>query len=393
MTPPFPLFDFFCTLHRAGIPIGIDSYRALLRSLQGGFGHDVESLRRVCKALWVMSPDDEHIFNYQFAQIEPELRRNFESARREREARSLEAMADRPDARPEQSSTFPGPEKEYPTADTTDVQESETPQPEELEFDFPEPQPEESAELLQIEDETQAAQVLTAIRVEAQDVEVPLVDTRFVLSGNYLPVTKRQMKQNWRYLRRFVREGPAEELDVEATVMQISRQGFLLKPVLAPRRLNRVELVLLIDQDGSMTPFHALSERLAQTAIRGGRLRKTRVYYFHNCPQECVYHQAAMLTPEALPSLLNRFHAAYTYIMIISDAGAARGWYHEERLTRTVEFLAQLRRYTPHIVWLNPLPRFRWLGTTAGPISRQAPMFELSRRGLDLAISALRRQG
>ena len=190
-----------------------------------------------------------------------------------------------------------------------------------------------------------------------------------------------------------MREGPGEELDVEATVLQISRQGFLLKPVLAPRRLNRVELVLLIDQDGSMTPFHALSERLAHTAIRGGRLRKTSVYYFHNCPQECVYHQTAMLTPEALPSLLSRFHAAYTYIMIVSDAGAARGWYHEERLTRTVEFLDQVRRYTPHIVWLNPLPRFRWLGTTAGPISRQAPMFELSRRGLDLAISALRRQG
>ena len=170
MTPEFPLFDFFCTLHRAGIPIGIDSYRALLRSLQGGFGHDVESLRRVCKALWVMSPDDEHIFNYQFAQIEPKLRRSFESARREREARRLEAEGDRPDTRSQPIST-PQPEEGFATPDIADLQESESPS-EELEFDFPEPQPEESAELLQIEDETQAAQTLTAIRVEALDVEI-----------------------------------------------------------------------------------------------------------------------------------------------------------------------------------------------------------------------------
>jgi uncharacterized protein with von Willebrand factor type A (vWA) domain len=30
---------------------------------------------------------------------------------------------------------------------------------------------------------------------------------------DYFPVTRRQMKQSWRYLRRPVREGPLEELD------------------------------------------------------------------------------------------------------------------------------------------------------------------------------------
>lgn len=392
--PKFPLFDFFCTLHRAGIPLGIDSYRALLCALQGGFGHDVESLKRVCKALWVMSADDEYIFNYEFQRIEPDLRRKFETAHREFEERSRRDMPrERPSGLQESEQTSP----EHPSTDSEEMPDSQAsaspPEPEELELDFPEPEPEESPELLQIEDETEAAQAVTAVRVEAQDVELPFVETRFVLSGNYLPVTKRQMKQNWRYLRRFTREGVGKELDVAATVAAIGRQGFLLEPVFAPRRLNRVELILLIDQNGSMMPFHRLSERLAQTAIRGGRLRKTRVYYFQNCPWDSVYHEPALLTAEPLSTLCRRVHAAYTYVMIVSDAGAARGRYNEERLIRTLECLAQLRRATAHIVWLNPLPRFRWLGATASPISRQIPMFELSRRGLDLAISALRRRG
>ena len=36
----------------------------------------------------------------------------------------------------------------------------------------------------------------------------------FLLNTDYLPVTRRQMKQSWRYLRRLVREGPAVELDL-----------------------------------------------------------------------------------------------------------------------------------------------------------------------------------
>ncbi|MEG3864115.1 hypothetical protein QT974_34105, partial [Microcoleus sp. herbarium12] len=40
------------------------------------------------------------------------------------------------------------------------------------------------------------------------------------------------------------------ELDVEATVNQIGRQGILLSLVLVPRRVNRSQLLLLIDCGG-----------------------------------------------------------------------------------------------------------------------------------------------
>jgi hypothetical protein len=72
-------------------------------------------------------------------------------------------------------------------------------------------------------------------------------ESSFIFKSEYFPVTKRQMKQLWRFLRRPIREGPPTELDVRATVRRAGREGVMLTPVLVPRRVNRTQLVLLID--------------------------------------------------------------------------------------------------------------------------------------------------
>jgi WD40 repeat protein/uncharacterized protein with von Willebrand factor type A (vWA) domain len=216
-----------------------------------------------------------------------------------------------------------------------------------------------------------------------------LLLSSFTESNEYFPITSRQMKQSWRYLRRFVREGPPIELDLEATVQQMSCQGMLLHPVMKPRRVNRNELLLLVDRDGSMAPFHALSERLAETAVVGGRLGKADIYYFHNCPSQHLYHDPYHQVAEPIDEILAKLHSEYTGILIFSDAGAARGAFSRERLDLTAEFLAQLQQKLRHIVWLNPLPRDRWTGS-AEEIAKIVPMFELSRSGLNQAIDVLR---
>jgi hypothetical protein len=211
----------------------------------------------------------------------------------------------------------------------------------------------------------------------------------FTESNEYFPVTSRQMKQSWRYLRRFIREGPPIELDVEATVQQISCQGMLLHPVFQPRRMNRNELLLLVDQDGSMVPFHSLSKRLVNTAIQGGRLNNASIYYFHNCPHEYLYQDPYHQVAEPISQVLNKLRTEYAGILIFSDAGAAGGAFNRERLDLTVEFLDQLRQQFRYIAWLNPLPRERWTGT-AGEIAKIVPMFEFSRQELNQAIDVLR---
>jgi uncharacterized protein with von Willebrand factor type A (vWA) domain len=204
------------------------------------------------------------------------------------------------------------------------------------------------------------------------------------------PVTRRQMKQSWRYLRRFVREGPPSELDIEATVKQIGSQGLLIKPVLVPRRVNRTELLLLLDRDGSMIPFHRLSSRIAETAILAGRLGKTNTYYFHNCPIEYLYSDPYLQQDQLIEDILPRLHSRWTVALIFSDAGAARKGFNLERVEKTAEFLEQIKKRIRRVSWLNPLPSSRWKGTTAEEIARLVPMFEVSKQGLQNSINVLR---
>ncbi|MDJ0696077.1 hypothetical protein [Mastigocoleus sp. MO_188.B34] len=211
-----------------------------------------------------------------------------------------------------------------------------------------------------------------------------------VLNREFFPLTQRQMKQVWRYLRRPVREGKPTELDVEATIDQIGQQGLLLDIILVPPRVNRAELMILIDQDGSMVPFHTLSRKLTETALGDGRLRKTGIYYFHNSPVEYLYRDRHHQQGELVTDTLTNRCSKQTAVLIFSDGGAARGGSNEERYKLTQEFLTQLQQRVLHIAWLNPIPKERWFGTTAAKIARLVPMFEVSRPSLQDAISVLR---
>ena len=240
--------------------------------------------------------------------------------------------------------------------------------------------------LREMNDEVQAAQTVQQITSQGGRK----LRDRFVLAGDYLPVTQRQMKQSWRHLRRMVREGSETELDVDGTVERIARDGILLEPVLVARRTNRTELVLLIDQDGSMVSFHSLSARLAETALRGGRLGKAGIYYFHNCPIGHLYHDPAHYGAEPIEAVFAGLRRDRTVVLIFSDAGAARGGLNLERAKLTATFLQQLNQQVRDVAWLNPVPKPRWATSTAREIARHVPMFEATRPGLDGAIDALR---
>ncbi|MEH2396350.1 VWA domain-containing protein [Nostoc sp.] len=237
-----------------------------------------------------------------------------------------------------------------------------------------------------IEDEVEVAQAV----LQATSRNDQTSYNQFIFSFDYLPVTQRQMKQLWRHLRRMIREGVPTELDVEATIKQIGHQGTFLEPVIVPRRVNRTELLLLIDQDGSMMPFHSLSQRLVETALRGGRLGRSNIYYFHNCPVEYLYQDPNHQQAELIENVLVQLRQERTVVLIFSDAGAARGGLNPERVDLTGAFVKQLKQSVRYIAWLNPMPRSRWLGTTAGEIAHLIPMYEVNRRGVQDTIDVLR---
>ncbi|MBO3462315.1 hypothetical protein G7B40_003400 [Aetokthonos hydrillicola Thurmond2011] len=368
-----PLLNLFTQLREAGLPLGIDEYRLVLKALQEGFGiADQESLAELCRTLWIKSKDEEHLFNYHFDQVIKLTHPIITPTTSEQREPNLEQR--KPSLEQQKFSSPP----KAPYGGNSDQQP--TP-PETTPASVP-----VSSELMQVEDEVRVA---TAVQIATRSDE-DIYEHRFTESDEYFPVTRRQMKQSWRHLRRLVREGLPIELDVEATIDRVGQQGVLLEPVLIPRRVNRTELLLLIDQKGSMVPFHMLGNRLAETAQRGGRLGKAGVYYFHNCPTRYLYHEPTRQKAKLIQDVLDQLRPERSAVLIFSDAGAARGGFSSERLELTKKFLDQLKQRVRYIAWLNPMVKERWFETTAGEIARWVPMFEISRQGMDRAIDVLR---
>lgn len=389
MPDDLPLLDLFDRLRDAGVQLGTEDYLLFLRALQAGFGlTDRTALARLCRTLWIKSPEDLLIFGRYFDELAPQV---------------YDVPRD-----PEQLQFPTQPEPVPDSFIPPLVSESESPPPSTTEETLPETESAEAVEpltptevkpilsasietpgkheyALKIEDEVQAAQ---AVRAEFMDID--LSPSRFKQTTEYFPVTRRQMKQTWRHLRRMIREGSARELDVEATVNAIGRHGRLLELVFASPRVNRAELLLLMDLNGSMTPFHALAQRLIETAQRGGQLRKTRALYFHNVPSKHLYITPGLHESQPLERVLGQMNPRRTGTLIFSDAGAARGGFDPGRIELTAEFLDLLKQQMQYVAWLNPMPRVRWRGTTASEIARLIPMFEMTRRGMDCAIDILR---
>ncbi len=373
-----PLYQLFTRLRLAGLPLGFTDYEVVLRAVQGGLDQgDRETLAKLCRALWLKSRDPAYgrLFEHHFENLIPAAFGRKQFAQPEPVERvKIERGAGEKRTEGEETAVFPIDEVELDP-----IEEEVAPQPIDPAY-----QTVSHMEAMSgYEDE---ALVAESTRRQLQIV------SEFYLSftADYLPVTSRQMKQNWRYLRRATRSGPPVELDIEATVDKIARDGYLADPVLRPRRVNRAQLVLLIDQDGSMTPFHSLGRRLQLSAREGGRLGAADVYYFHDCPGDYLYLDPYYQTFLKVPDLLAQLHPMHTSVLIFSDGGAARGRFDPARIDQTETFLQKLQQAVRHLAWLNPMPQTRWQGSSSGPISQMAPMFETNRLGLQGAIKALR---
>lgn len=209
----------------------------------------------------------------------------------------------------------------------------------------------------------------------------------------YFPVTRRSLAYLWRYLRRPVADGPLDVLDLDATIEQVTRQGFFLAPVYRRREVNQASLILLIDQDGSMTPFHRFTRDLVETAKENSWLQSdhVEVYYFHNVPADYVYADSYLTHRVLLEHVLANCDSE-TSMLIISDAGAARGYRRRDRIQATTEWLTQIQQRTSLVSWLNPMPRERWESTSAAVISHLVRMEPLSEDGMGNAIDVVRGQ-
>lgn len=341
--------DLFARLRGSGFNIGVGELLALHRAVEGGWGaDDPDALARVARLIWCNSRQEQAEFDLQWQALT---------------AYWAEHHAP-PPPKPELPTPAPAPERER----------AEPPTP----YSPPESriQPERHAEL-------------AALPVRAPFIPAPVTGEESIQS--YWPLSRRAMVYAWRYLRRPVADGPADVLDVAATVTVTARQGFYLSPVFRRRLRNHARLLLLVDQGGSMTPFHRFTRDLIETAQQESALAAVEVFYFHNVFEERLYRDPQRTVAEPLDVALAGCDAE-TSVLIVSDAGAARGRRNRARIRLTALALAELKSRTPLLAWLNPMPSERWRGASAEIIAGLAPMYPMDADGLSAAIDQLRGQ-
>ncbi len=110
----------------------------------------------------------------------------------------------------------------------------------------------------------------------------------------------RNMRVALRRLRRFARTGAAEELDLDGTIRETARQGYL-DVKLRPERRNAVKVLLFLDVGGSMDWHIERAEELFSAAR--SEFKHFAHFYFHNCPYEAVWTQNRRRHEEAMPLL------------------------------------------------------------------------------------------
>lgn len=344
----------FISLRQNGFQLGVGEFLAARKALAGGFGENYQALGETLKILWCHSISQQNLFDYIFKSVYESLQVSAKIKQPEK------PTIDNP-KEPENK------QQEKPPAE---VPESLPP--------LPNKPPENQPQLEYIP--TRAPFLL------------PEMEDTFSLQ-TYYPLSRRSMVYGWRYLRRPVADGRLDILDIKTTIKQATRQGFYLAPVYRRRERNNAHLLLLIDQNGSMTPFHRFSRDVVETAVYESSLpqENVQVFYFQNVPVNSVYKDIYLTEPIALDEVLKTCDDE-TSILIVSDAGAARGYRTLNRIRATSRFIFKLQKHTYLIAWLNPMFAERWFGSSAEIIANLIPMYQMDNNGFSNAIDILRGQ-
>ncbi|NQV55505.1 MAG: VWA domain-containing protein [Rhodospirillales bacterium] len=208
----------------------------------------------------------------------------------------------------------------------------------------------------------------------------------------------RNIKMALRRLRRFAREGAAEELDLPDTIKSTAHNGGFLDLKMVPERHNNVKVLLLLDVGGSMDPHVRLSEELF-SAVRS-EFKHLEYFYFHNCLYEGVWKDNRRRHDETISvyDLIHTYPADYKLIFV-GDAtmspyeiaypnGSVEHWNEEPGAVWMQRVLEVYRR----AAWLNPVKEGYWNSTPSIGVMRQimeGRMYPLTLDGLDNAMREL----
>ena len=209
----------------------------------------------------------------------------------------------------------------------------------------------------------------------------------------------RNIKVALKRLRRWARDGAAEELDLDATIRSTAEQGWLDVRT-RPERRNAVKVLLFLDAGGSMDPHVRQVEELFSAAR--AEFRNLEHYYFHNCLYESVWRDNRRRFDARVPTreVLNTYgpdwkciivgDAAMSPYEILFPGGANEHWNEEAGQL----WLERVRLQWPDHVWINPTPVQQWDMTQSIAMLRdlfEGRMYPMTLEGIGGAVRALGR--
>jgi uncharacterized protein with von Willebrand factor type A (vWA) domain len=208
----------------------------------------------------------------------------------------------------------------------------------------------------------------------------------------------RNIKVALRRLRRFAREGAAEELDLDTTISRTAKNAGWLDLAMRPERHNAVKVLLLLDIGGSMDDHVKLCEELFSAAK--GEFKHLEHFYFHNCLYDHVWRDNRRRHAERTRTvdLMHKYGHDYKLIFVgdatmspyeILQPGGSVEYSNEEA---GAVWMRRILDVYPKAAWLNPEPEQLWPYRQSVGILREimgGRMYPTTIEGLERAMRAL----
>ena len=180
-----------------------------------------------------------------------------------------------------------------------------------------------------------------------------------------IEIGTRNIKVALKRLRRWARDGAADELDLPGTIRATAENGYLDVQT-RPERRNAVKVLLFLDVGGSMDPHVRMVGELFSAAR--AEFKHLRHFYYHNCLYESVWQDNRRRWSERTSTLevLRTYGQDYKCIFV-GDAsmspyeiafpgGANEHWNAEAGQV----WLERARDQWPAILWINPIAERAW---------------------------------
>jgi uncharacterized protein len=365
-----PLYDLYEKVKRLDegtdhATVDTQSYLVLLETLQRGYMlMDKQELLLLCEKLW-LKPYHRNSNILNKSVLEQLLDQALENIAQAQEAATKPA-AQQPNMRTPKTKRKQDPDKTLPPV-------VKPPAPSAMDKQLSRQQGSLSIYIDTIDTEPETS------FASGNDADAQFINKSFLVKGAYLPVNPRRIEQAIRSYRHRLSSLYEKEIDWQQTTIEIGRKGHFEEFMFKSKDVFTSSFTVLIDSSPSMAAFGAYTQEIATAVSRRSRGGLDEVFYFKNYPTTHIYSDKLQF--EAVT--LDQFEiSGRKSILIISDAGAARGMYNPERVQQTRRFLKRLQKHK--VAWLNPIPRNRWRNSSAEIIASYTDMFDIGEGSMEL---------